>query len=133
MKAFFVIHLLWACLLAFCFSANKSSDLFDLTISAVCYVWLVCAVGLFFRARWAWWGTLLSLCVMMALLSTGVIGVLFHLVSRRPASSWMTGHSAENWLLWGAFLSLFLPCAGLLIALIRLKRVYVQRQPATRA
>ncbi len=33
----------------------------DRALLVVSVLWMVCAIGLFFRQRWAWWGNLLSL------------------------------------------------------------------------
>jgi|ERR1035437_4699196 hypothetical protein len=127
MKTLFVIHFLWASLLAFCYSPDMNSDRFDIGLSIGCCVWVICAFGMFFRARWAWWGSLVILGAVTTIFSVGVVGALFDLAAGRALAA------AKHWPGWGAMLGFYLPTVGLLAAVWLTKRFYGKQRPTATA
>ncbi len=126
MKAFLVIHFIWACLLAFCWGLDTVAGAFDIALSVICYLWVICAFGMFFRARWAWWGSFAILCAVILFQSAGAAGALFDLAMGRLVA-------AKHWPGWGIMLGFYLPTLGLLFALLFTKKLYAGPRAITTA
>jgi hypothetical protein len=126
-KALLLINLLWSGLLAFAFSPDKDSDAFDIALSVACYVLVVCAFGMFFRARWAWRDSLALLFAIAAFFSRGIVRALLEVASGRSLGN------VKGWLGWGVMLGVFLPTTGLIIAVALSRRCYGSKHPRTTA
>jgi hypothetical protein len=124
MKALLVINFIWAGLLAWCFSPDRNSDTFDIALSVACCIWVICAFAMFFRARWAWWGTMIILCALAAFFTRGIIRAVLELCSSRSLTR------ADGWPGWTVTMAFFLPTVGLLVTMVFTRRFYDTRRTA---
>jgi hypothetical protein len=124
MKVLLVINFVWAALLAGCFSLDGNSNRFDIALSVGCCIWVVCAFAMFFRARWAWWGSLTILCAVAAFFVRGLIRGVLQLGSGQALTR------ADGWPGWTVMLAFFLPTLGLLMTMALTRRLYDRKRPA---
>jgi hypothetical protein len=127
MKVLMILHFLWACLMAVGWGLDTASDWFDVLLAGVCYAWVICAFGMFFRARWAWWGSVSTVCAVTLFFSAAMIKTLYDVAVGR------TLPMGEHWSGWTLTLTLYLPTVGLLLALLVTKKTYAKQRPPAMA
>jgi hypothetical protein len=114
MKALLLCNLLWAALLAVLWSPDKTSGTIDFLIAAACYIWVLSLIALFFRARWAWWGSVAASAAITLFMSHGVLLGLIRDSSGTP-----------GWPGWPVMLGFFVPTLAALLSLIFARRFLV--------
>ena len=114
MKALLTCNLLWAALLAALWSPDKNSDTIDIILAVFCYIWVFSLIALFFRTRWAWWGSVATSAGLTLFMSRGVI------------LGWLHGTaSTSGWPGWPVMLGFFVPTLAALLSLIFARRFLV--------
>lgn len=115
MKAILALHSLWAVVLALVWSPAKGSDAFDILLAVICYLWVLFSLSLFFRTRWAWWGSSIA-ALSVAIFMAGGLVRAFRFAAAGQLST------AADWPGWGVFLALFLPTLASLAGLFHVRR-----------
>jgi hypothetical protein len=113
LKTLLILHLLWAVCFATVSTFTAEADIGDRILAAVCYGWVAVALGLIFKKRWGWWGSLVCLVGASCFLMNGTVHSVFDALSAATASP------GDEWLGAAILLTCILLTCALIVALVR--------------